>query len=171
MRKHRPQAIKLDDENKIEDDPPKSNEAVEIPPEHSDEIIDNRVPLIGRRIARIVLIFTKSHRFPDPCFNVLCQAGRICQVDESGGPICVCIPTCPVETESRRKVCSNHNETWTSDCAIYQQRCFCANDDAQCKGEQYKHVHIEYYGECREMKVKNDHWTKYVRVRRAGFLF
>lgn len=83
-----------------------------------------------------------------------CGAGRICEVDKEGEPQCVCIPTCPVETESRRKVCSNHNETWTSDCAVYQQRCLCDRGDAECKGEQYKHVHIEYYGECREMKVR-----------------
>ncbi|KAJ8950478.1 hypothetical protein NQ314_007865, partial [Rhamnusium bicolor] len=73
-------------------------------------------------------------------------------VDDDEEPQCVCIPNCPVETESRRKVCSNHNETWPSDCAIYQQRCLCDKGDSQCKGEQYKHVHIEYYGECRNMR-------------------
>lgn len=88
----------------------------------------------------------------DPCIKVHCGAGRVCEVDPAGEPQCVCIPTCPVETESRRKVCSNHNETWTSDCAVYQQRCLCDRGDEKCKGEQYKHVHIEYYGECREMR-------------------
>ncbi|EEZ98441.1 SPARC [Tribolium castaneum] len=108
---------------------------VETPPEETnEEIIDNRVPLI------------------DPCIKVHCGAGRVCEVDSEGEPQCVCIPTCPIETEPRRKVCSNHNETWTSDCAVYQQRCLCDRGDPECKGEQYKHVHIEYYGECREMK-------------------
>nr|XP_023029545.1 SPARC [Leptinotarsa decemlineata] len=90
-------------------------------------------------------------RVLDPCMEVHCGAGRVCQVDSEGEPQCICIPSCPVETESRRKVCSNYNETWTSDCAIYQQRCLCDKGDPQCKGAQYKHVHIEYYGECREM--------------------
>lgn len=89
----------------------------------------------------------------DPCLEVRCGAGRICEVDSEGEPQCVCIPTCPVESDTRRKVCSNHNETWSSDCAIYQQRCLCDKGDPQCKGEQYKHVHIEYYGECRDMPV------------------
>lgn len=102
-------------------------------PQAGDDLIDNRVPLI------------------DPCLQVRCGAGRICEVDDEGEPQCVCIPKCPVESDSRRKVCSNHNETWTSDCAVYQQRCLCDKKDPQCKGEQYKHVHIEYYGECRSM--------------------
>ncbi|KAG5893831.1 hypothetical protein JTB14_018333 [Gonioctena quinquepunctata] len=99
----------------------------------AQDFIDNRVPMI------------------DPCIEVHCGAGRVCQVDEEGEPQCICIPTCPVETESRRKVCSNYNETWSSDCSIYQQRCLCDKGDPQCKGTQYKHVHIEYYGECRHM--------------------
>ncbi|XP_056647985.1 SPARC [Diorhabda sublineata] len=110
----------------------KEEDAPVAPPSDSD-VIDNRVPVV------------------DPCMQVRCGAGRVCQVDELGEPQCVCIPKCPVETESRRKVCSNHNETWSSDCAIYQQRCLCDKGDPQCKGPQYKHVHIEYYGQCREM--------------------
>uniref|UniRef100_A0A6P7FHJ6 SPARC n=1 Tax=Diabrotica virgifera virgifera TaxID=50390 RepID=A0A6P7FHJ6_DIAVI len=109
-----------------------SEEAIPIAPP-GDEDIDNRVPLV------------------DPCMQVRCGAGRICQVNELREPECVCIPTCPEESESRRKVCSNYNETWSSDCAIYQQRCLCAKGDQECKGPQYKHVHIEYYGQCREM--------------------
>ncbi|XP_045461646.1 SPARC [Harmonia axyridis] len=87
----------------------------------------------------------------DPCLKVHCGAGRICQLDEVGEPQCVCIPSCPEESDSRRKVCSNHNETWSSDCAVYQQRCLCQTGKDSCKGPNYKHVHIDYYGECREM--------------------
>jgi len=95
--------------------------------------------------------YLEIQRRQDLCAKVKCGAGRICQVDENDEPQCVCIPECPVETEARRKVCSNHNETWTSDCAVYQQRCWCDKGDDRCKGEDYKHVHIDYYGECREM--------------------
>nr|CAD7456408.1 unnamed protein product [Timema tahoe]CAD7595394.1 unnamed protein product [Timema genevievae] len=48
------------------------------------------------------------------------------------------------------QVCSNHNETWGSDCEVYQMRCWCDKGGPECKGEEYKHVHIEYYGECTE---------------------
>lgn len=87
----------------------------------------------------------------DPCLNVHCGAGRICQLDNTGEPQCICIPSCPDEIDQRRKICSNHNETWSSDCAVYQQRCLCETKDEKCKGEQYRHVHIDYYGECRDM--------------------
>ncbi|CAH0558984.1 unnamed protein product [Brassicogethes aeneus] len=113
------------------------NLKAEIPPDVDVEVIDNRVPIV------------------DPCLNVHCGAGSICETDSEGEPQCVCIPECPVEVEDRRQVCSNHNETWTSDCAIYQHRCLCKNGDPQCKGEHYKHVHIEYYGACREMPECN----------------
>ncbi|XP_071455517.1 SPARC [Hetaerina americana] len=87
----------------------------------------------------------------DPCSTKHCGAGQICDLDDNGEAQCVCIPDCPVETEPRRKVCSNHNETWGSDCQIYQMRCWCTKDDERCLGEKFKHIHIEYYGECREM--------------------
>lgn len=90
----------------------------------------------------------------DPCFGVHCGAGRVCEPDDEFEPQCVCVPSCPIETEARRKACSNHNETWPSDCSIYQQRCWCDKGDDRCKGEDYKHIHIEYYGECREMPVR-----------------
>ncbi|KAK3915916.1 SPARC protein [Frankliniella fusca] len=88
----------------------------------------------------------------DPCQDKFCGAGKVCQVSSAGEAECVCIPSCPIEVDPRRKVCSNHNETWGSDCEIYQMRCMCDHGSEMCKGEKYKHVHIEYYGVCREMR-------------------
>lgn len=48
-------------------------------------------------------------------------------------------------------MCTNHNETWTSDCEVYRQRCLCMDGNDACRGPQYHHVQIEYYGVCREM--------------------
>ncbi|GIZ01940.1 hypothetical protein CEXT_386531 [Caerostris extrusa] len=88
---------------------------------------------------------------PDPCMKVRCGAGRICEVNDKGEGQCVCIPECPQETDDRRRVCSNHNETWSSDCEVYRMRCFCSEDSDECKTKKYKHVHVDYYGECREI--------------------
>lgn len=130
-----------------------TNENVEIPAEASEEIIDNTVPV------------------SDPCNSVHCGAGRVCEVDDDNEPQCVCVANCPVETEARRKVCSNHNETWTSDCAVYQQRCWCDTGDERCKGDAYKHIHIEYYGECREMpECKEEEMADFPR-RMRDWLF
>ena len=51
-------------------------------------------------------------------------------------------------------VCSNHNETFNSDCELHQLRCFCESGIfGQCRDpEKYSHVHIEYYGECGDLK-------------------
>ncbi|GBP47430.1 SPARC [Eumeta japonica] len=87
----------------------------------------------------------------DPCLKVHCSAGRICEIDEHGEAVCNCIKDCPYETDSRRKVCTNHNETWPSDCEVYRQRCLCLDGSDLCRGPQYHHVQIEYYGSCREM--------------------
>ncbi|KAJ9578815.1 hypothetical protein L9F63_004965, partial [Diploptera punctata] len=87
----------------------------------------------------------------DACAKKHCGAGRVCEVTPEGEPECICIPNCPEEQDPRRKVCSNHNETWGSDCEVYQMRCWCDKGMDGCRGEEYKHVHIEYYGVCREM--------------------
>jgi len=137
LKKYRRQRISTTSTEVNLDDEELNDEAedVEIPEEPESEIKNNRVPIPGS----------------DPCSKVQCGAGRVCEIDQEEEPQCVCIPECPVETDNRRKVCSNHNETWTSDCAVYQQRCWCDTGDKRCKGEEFKHVHIEYYGICRDM--------------------
>uniref|UniRef100_A0A1L8E3J1 Putative matricellular protein osteonectin/sparc/bm-40 n=1 Tax=Nyssomyia neivai TaxID=330878 RepID=A0A1L8E3J1_9DIPT len=86
----------------------------------------------------------------DPCAKVHCGAGRICQADGQSAS-CVCVPECPDEADPRRKVCTNKNETWASDCEVYRQKCLCDTNDAACMGKEFRHIHIDYYGECRDM--------------------
>lgn len=33
---------------------------------------------------------------------------------------------------------------------MYRQRCLCDTNHETCKGAEFKHIHIDYYGECRE---------------------
>ena len=108
--------------------------------------------------ARVNEILNESHDGPDnevnlddPCMKVHCSAGRVCEINEHGDAVCNCIKECPYETDSRRKVCTNFNETWSSDCEVYRQRCLCLDHSELCRGAQYHHVQIEYYGTCREM--------------------
>lgn len=51
------------------------------------------------------------------------------------------------------QVCSNYNETWISDCELYRTRCLCDEASPDCINPMNKHLHIDYYGECREMPV------------------
>lgn len=88
----------------------------------------------------------------DPCSKFHCSAGKVC-ITEGDIPKCVCIQDCPDESDTRRRVCINRNETWASDCEVYRQRCLCDTNDPLCKGKEYKHIHIDYYGECKQMPV------------------
>ena len=46
------------------------------------------------------------------------------------------------------QVCSNHNETFPTDCHLHQMRCLCQEGDPRCKDQdKYQHSHVEYYGE------------------------
>lgn len=87
----------------------------------------------------------------DPCRNHKCGPGKDCEINEEGKAHCTCVKKCPDEVDSRRKVCSNHNETWDSDCALYQMRCMCTEDLDGCESDKYKHVHIDYYGPCKDI--------------------
>ncbi|XP_067133435.1 SPARC-like [Centruroides vittatus] len=87
----------------------------------------------------------------DPCRRHHCGAGKHCEIDADGKPECVCVKACPRELDERRRVCSNHNETWDSDCHLHRMRCLCMENDALCRHRKYKHVHINYYGGCKEI--------------------
>jgi hypothetical protein len=88
---------------------------------------------------------------PDPCADKKCGPGRECIPGDKGKARCVCMAKCPEEEDQRRKVCSNYNETWVSDCELYRSRCLCDEADVECTNPLNKHLHIDYYGECREM--------------------
>lgn len=91
-------------------------------------------------------------RVVDPCAKIHCGAGRVCEADGDSAS-CVCISECPHQSDPRRMVCTNRNETWNSDCDVYRERCLCDTDDARCKSADLKHIHINYYGQCKEMPV------------------
>lgn len=114
---------------------------------------------------------TETRLIYDPCTNIHCQAGRVCVTNDDHTAECVCIPDCPEEYDPRRKVCTNHNETWASDCKVYQQRCFCDTKDSRCLTWKNSHMHIDYYGECKEIqKCSEDEMLDFPR-RMKEWLF
>jgi len=106
----------------------------------------------------------------DPCTKIPCGAGKICQANGKKAA-CVCIPDCPLQEDPRRKVCTNKNETWNSDCEVYRQRCLCDTNDKKCKSEELKHIHINYYGECRQMPTCNEEEMSDFPRRMRDWLF
>ncbi|KAK7066822.1 hypothetical protein SK128_011702 [Halocaridina rubra] len=91
-----------------------------------------------------------------PCSEMYCGAGRQCIIRNDGEGECVCVSSCEEEVDPRRRVCSSLNETWMSDCELYRQRCLCEDEEAKCVREEYGHMHIDYYGECKEFENCKD---------------
>ncbi|KAH7643469.1 SPARC [Dermatophagoides farinae] len=97
----------------------------------------------------------------DPCLSIKCGFGQECFVDyENNEANCICIRECPQNDDLRRRVCSNYNETWQSDCHLMKHRCDCleqvnAVDSKYCTYE-HKHMHIDYYGECKDIEPCRD---------------
>ncbi|RXG68785.1 SPARC protein [Armadillidium vulgare] len=87
----------------------------------------------------------------DPCKEIFCGAGRECMISEKGEGLCRCVERCENIDDDRRKVCSNHNETWPSDCELYRMRCICSEGGEECRSDKYEHVHIDYYGTCQDV--------------------
>uniref|UniRef100_D3TLT3 Matricellular protein osteonectin/SPARC/Bm-40 n=1 Tax=Glossina morsitans morsitans TaxID=37546 RepID=D3TLT3_GLOMM len=106
----------------------------------------------------------------DPCEKIHCGAGRVCQLEGMEAK-CVCIPECPEETDLRRRVCTNKNETWPSDCSVYQQRCLCDTKADGCLAPLNIHLHIDYYGECHEQKKCSEEDMKDFPRRMRDWLF
>ncbi|XP_013112968.1 SPARC [Stomoxys calcitrans] len=106
----------------------------------------------------------------DPCEKMHCGAGRVCHL-EGVTAKCVCIPECPEETDTRRRVCTNKNETWPSDCSVYQQRCLCDTKDPGCLNPSNTHLHIDYYGECHQVKECTEEEMKDFPRRVRDWLF
>jgi len=95
---------------------------------------------------------TNSEVKQDPCSKTKCGAGKECVINpESGVGECKCINLCADNTDLRRRVCSNHNTTWQSDCHLFRHRCLCLEGLSSDCTDEHKHMHIDYYGECQSL--------------------
>jgi len=83
----------------------------------------------------------------NPCESIHCGPGRQCN-----DGLCICVEECRPEVDPRRWVCSNANKTHYSDCDVYRNRCLCEDGSPHCLSEENRHLHVEYYGECRKLE-------------------
>lgn len=88
---------------------------------------------------------------PNPCDALHCGPGRACSVDDNDVATCACVDECGEEMDTRRMACTNHNTTHNSHCSVYRERCLCEENDPRCQDPKNKHIHVEYFGECRVM--------------------
>jgi hypothetical protein len=115
---------------------------------HARDVLEAKLKAIEASESEAV---PADENIPDPCENKRCGPGRECVPGLDGKARCACMKACPTEADFRRRVCSNYNETWESDCELYRSRCLCLEEQEECKNHLNKHLHIEYYGECRQM--------------------
>ncbi|XP_037084136.1 SPARC-like [Pollicipes pollicipes] len=130
--------ILMDDEAAMEDE--------EEEEEEGEEEVEREEDLTGSRG-----ILRRNQLDHDPCLNKKCGVGRECTLTETAEPVCTCVKRCTHENDARRQVCTNRNDTWNSDCSVYKQRCECVDGLDGCTDPKNEHLHVDYYGQCRDV--------------------
>ncbi|XP_053317620.1 SPARC-like protein 1 [Spea bombifrons] len=84
--------------------------------------------------------------FVDPCMNLHCKRGKICEMDLQGNPSCVCQEPkfCPPGNVNDH-VCGTDNKTYDSPCHLFGTKC-------KLEGtKEGSHLHLDYQGHCKSI--------------------
>ncbi|XP_066446528.1 SPARC isoform X1 [Eleutherodactylus coqui] len=81
----------------------------------------------------------------NPCLNHHCKHGKVCELDETNTPMCVCQDpsTCPATVGEFEKVCGTDNKTYSSSCHFFATKCTL---EGTKKGHK---LHLDYIGPCK----------------------
>ncbi|KAE9421024.1 hypothetical protein Angca_002148 [Angiostrongylus cantonensis] len=108
----------------------------------------------------------------NPCEDHICGWGKECIVGKNNEPHCECISKCPeLDGDPMDKVCANNNETFTSLCDLYRERCLCKKGSKHCEKKSHAKVHLEYLGECKQLSECTDDLMAQFPERMADWLF
>lgn len=79
------------------------------------------------------------------CLNYHCKKGKVCEVDESNTPMCVCQDpsTCPPVEGDFEHICGTDNKTYESSCHFFATKCTL---EGTKKGHK---LHLDYIGSCK----------------------
>ncbi|CAI4225863.1 unnamed protein product [Auanema sp. JU1783] len=114
----------------------------------------------------------KKVEVKNPCEDHVCGWGKECVVGKKGEPICECISECPeLDGDPNDKVCANNNETFSSLCDLYRNRCLCKKGSKHCENKHHAKVHLEYLGECKQLNECTDELMAQFPERMADWLF
>jgi len=111
---------------------------------------------------------------PNPCDEHVCGWGKECVVDAKGRPVCECISQCPTfDNDPLDQVCASNNQTFSSLCELYRQRCVCKKrgGNSECAHPSNAKIHLEYLGACKELDQCTDELMAQFPDRMADWLF
>jgi len=88
----------------------------------------------------------------NPCLNHHCKKGKVCEVDDSNSPMCVCQDhlTCPEAVGEFEHVCGTDNKTYDSSCHFFATKCAL---EGTKKGHK---LHLDYIGSCKLIEPCED---------------
>jgi len=118
----------------------------------------------------------KKGNEPNPCDQQVCGWGKECVIDKKGRPVCECVAKCPVldGDDPLDKVCASNNQTFSSLCELYRQRCVCkkrSNFEQECTSPSNAKIHLEYLGACKKLDTCTNELMEQFPERMADWLF
>jgi len=113
---------------------------------------------------------------PNPCDQHVCGWGKECVVDKKGRPVCECVAKCPAldNDDPLDQVCASNNQTYSSLCELYRQRCVCkkrSGYENECTNPSNSKIHLEYLGACKELEQCTTELMAQFPDRMADWLF
>ncbi|CAD5116849.1 DgyrCDS5693 [Dimorphilus gyrociliatus] len=85
------------------------------------------------------------------CITKECSIGHECRLDDFGKPFCACAESCPND-DPNAFICTNQNISLPSECELHRIRCMCKKRMPQCADQSFSHIHLDYYGPCRQVQ-------------------
>jgi hypothetical protein len=115
----------------------------------------------------------ESGSYYNPCEDMSCGWGKECILSKNGEPSCECIRQCPPisAVDPFDEVCSTQNETFSSLCDLYRERCLCKRDELGCKNPKHARAHLEYLGACKALEICTADMMAQFGERMADWLF
>ncbi|XP_063045767.1 SPARC [Engraulis encrasicolus] len=156
--------LPVEEEYPVEEEVPAEEEVII---EEGDEVGVNPVQVeTGEEEAFDEAIDAEEVITENPCLNHHCKKGKVCEVDDTNAPICVCQDptTCPAAVGEFEHVCGTDNKTFDSSCHFFATKCAL---EGTKKGHK---LHLDYIGPCKYIAPCQENELKEFPLRMRDWL-